>query len=179
MGQDGDKYGTGQVTNHKATVYEAAEVLGVTVDAIRKRIQRGTIPHERHEDGRVYVLLDEASKLQDNRQDATGKVQDDRQTPYRTDRDQLVQSLQDQVEYLRHEAEVWQEEARRKDHLLAAALERIPAAIEPPEEPPPGARESTVSASDDVGETEGPVEQERPSFWRRIFGVPRDYRQTR
>src|SRR5215216_385236 len=103
MVQDSDKYGTGHVTNHKATVYEAAEVLGVTVDAIRKRIQRGTIPHERHEDGRVYVLLDEASKLQDNRQESTSKVQDDGQTPYRIDRDELVQSLQDQVEYLREQ----------------------------------------------------------------------------
>src|SRR5215218_3631321 len=87
----------------RVSVYEAAEVLGVTVDAIRKRIQRGTIPHERHEDGRVYVLLDEASKLQDNRQESTSKVQDDGQTPYRTDRDELVQSLQDQVEYLREQ----------------------------------------------------------------------------
>ena len=39
----------------RVSVYEAADLLGVTVDAIRKRIQRGTIPHERHEDGRVYV----------------------------------------------------------------------------------------------------------------------------
>src|SRR5215212_11016916 len=108
LGQVGTSLESGKL----ATVHEAANALGVSVDAIRKRIQRGTIPHERHEDGRVYVLLDEASKLQDNRQDASGKVQDDRQTPYRTDRDELVQSLQEQVEYLRHEAEVWQEEAR-------------------------------------------------------------------
>jgi len=170
MVQDGDKYGTGQVTNHKATVYGAAEVLGVTVDAIRKRIQRGTIPHERHEDGRVYVLLDEASKLQDNRQDASGKVQDDRQTPYRTDRDELVQSLQEQVEYLRHEAEVWQEEARRKDHLLAAALERIPA-IEAPPDTPSDSRESPVTTAEGRGDGEGYPEQEKPvSWWRRWFG---------
>jgi hypothetical protein len=28
-------------------VYDAAEVMGVTVDTIRKRVSRGTIPHER------------------------------------------------------------------------------------------------------------------------------------
>src|SRR5215212_9153575 len=49
----------------RVSVYEAADLLGVTVDAIRKRIQRGTIPHERHEDGRAYVLVDEAWALED------------------------------------------------------------------------------------------------------------------
>jgi len=32
--------------------------MGVTVDAIRKRMSRDTIPHERDEDGRVWVVLD-------------------------------------------------------------------------------------------------------------------------
>jgi excisionase family DNA binding protein len=45
-------------SGNRVSVYEAAEVLGVTVDAIRKRIQRGTIPHERDEDGRVFVWVD-------------------------------------------------------------------------------------------------------------------------
>ena len=55
-------------------------------------------------------------------------------------------ALQDQVEYLRRELEVRTEENRRKDHLLAAALERIPA-LEPPTETtgePPGAPESAA-----------------------------------
>jgi excisionase family DNA binding protein len=34
-------------------VYEAAKVLGITVDAIRKRVQRGAIRHERDDNGRV------------------------------------------------------------------------------------------------------------------------------
>jgi hypothetical protein len=37
-------------------VAEAADALGVTVDAIRSRVKRGTIAHER-KGGRVYVLL--------------------------------------------------------------------------------------------------------------------------
>ena len=35
---------------------EAADALGVTVDAVRSRVKRGTIAHERV-GGRVYVLL--------------------------------------------------------------------------------------------------------------------------
>ena len=38
---------------------EAANALGVTVDAVRSRVKRGTIAHERA-GGRVYVLLDAA-----------------------------------------------------------------------------------------------------------------------
>ncbi len=41
----------------RLTVAEAAERLGVTQDAVRQRVQRNTIEHERTEEGRVYVYL--------------------------------------------------------------------------------------------------------------------------
>jgi hypothetical protein len=53
----------------RVSVYQAAEVMGVTVDAIRKRVARGTIPHEKDEDGRVWVILD-------TDQDTASKVRD-------------------------------------------------------------------------------------------------------
>ena len=43
-------------TRRRLTVQESADALGVTVDAVRRRVKRGTIDHER-EGGRVYVLL--------------------------------------------------------------------------------------------------------------------------
>lgn len=46
-------------------------------------------------------------------------------------------SLEDQVDYLRRQLEVWQEEARRKDHIIAALTERIPE-LEPAREATPG-----------------------------------------
>jgi excisionase family DNA binding protein len=42
----------------RITVQEAARRLGVKDDAIRKRIQRGTLDHEKDPDGRVFVYLD-------------------------------------------------------------------------------------------------------------------------
>jgi excisionase family DNA binding protein len=43
----------------RLTVKEAADRLGISQGAVRKRIQRGTIPNaKRPEDGRVYVFLD-------------------------------------------------------------------------------------------------------------------------
>jgi hypothetical protein len=40
------------------TVREAAERLEISEAAVRKRMQRGTLDHEKWPDGRVYVSLD-------------------------------------------------------------------------------------------------------------------------
>jgi hypothetical protein len=53
-------------SGNRVSAYEAAEIFGVTVDAIRKRIQRGAVPHER-DDRRV--LLDACSTVRDLDQD--------------------------------------------------------------------------------------------------------------
>jgi excisionase family DNA binding protein len=129
----------------RLTVAEAAERLGVTQDAVRQRVRRNTIEHERTEDGRVYVYLTE----EDAQPDAV---------PYAVQK-ALVEELRDRIRYL-------EEESRRKDHLLAAALERIPPAIEAPPEP----RESPVSSSEDEARGEDRGEEERRPWWRRVFG---------
>ena len=61
---------------------------------------------------------------------------------------------EDQVEYLRRELEIRNDELRRKDHQLAAAPERIPA-IEPPETPeaPKGASEKPTGPAQTTGAT--------------------------
>jgi hypothetical protein len=45
-----------QTGRQRLTVAEASEVLGITVEAVRGRIKRGTLEHER-DSGTVYVLL--------------------------------------------------------------------------------------------------------------------------
>jgi hypothetical protein len=128
--------GRGEQTEpeQRLTVPEAADTLGVTSEAVRTRIHRGTLRSVR-EGGRVFVLLD-ADRTQPNI-DRTD------------DQTQLVEALQDQVDYLRQELKIRTEENRRKDHLLAAALERIPA-LEPPGDP--------ESAAEPVATTETPPE---------------------
>jgi len=100
-------------------VSEAASALGITVDAVRSRVKRGTIAHER-EGGRVYVLLDatEARPVHDQASGQGAGVAQDRTA-------ELIATLREQLEAERQA----HSEARR---LLAAALERIPTAIEPP-----------------------------------------------
>jgi excisionase family DNA binding protein len=42
----------------RLTVSEAAEIMEISQDAVRKRVQRGTLPHTKGTDGRLYVYLD-------------------------------------------------------------------------------------------------------------------------
>jgi excisionase family DNA binding protein len=57
VGQDRQDW-PGHSSGQRASVREAAELLGTTVDAIRKRVQRGTIPYKKDSDGRVWIVLD-------------------------------------------------------------------------------------------------------------------------
>jgi hypothetical protein len=113
-------------------VAEAADALGITVDAVRSRVKRGTIDHER-KGGRVYVLLG-ADEARPGHDQDTDQVSDQgaRESEDRTD--ELITALREQLQAERQA----HAEARR---LLAAALERIPPQLEAPSE----ARESDVS----------------------------------
>ena len=77
----------------RVTVAEAAARHGIKEQAIRKRIQRGTLIHEEGEDGRAYVYLDPEDGVSGTDADAGMNT--------------LVQSLQEQIAYLRQEAEDW------------------------------------------------------------------------
>ena len=105
--------------NH-LTVPEAAKALGISEGAIRQRINRGTLEHEKGDDGRVYVHIRDTNDVQDNVQHGT------------YDLSVLVESLQDQVQYLRQKLDESEEANRENRRLLAAAFERIPE-IEAPE----------------------------------------------
>jgi Tfp pilus assembly protein FimV len=114
------------------TVDEAARSLGLTVDAVRKRVQRGQIAYEKDQAGRVRIILDSpdnASTLQDESPDTTGQAD-----ALIAAKDETIEELRSRVRRLEREADTRNEEIRRRDHLLAAALERIPA-IEAPQEP--------------------------------------------
>jgi excisionase family DNA binding protein len=144
-------------SGNRLSVYEAAEVLGVTVDAIRKRIQRGTIPYER-DDGRVWVVLE-----------ASSSIPDDGHGDYRTKSDELVDELRGQVRYLREMLDEERDARRRVDTIIAqltqtnAALAgRVPeleVQSDKPEQPPP---RSSAEAQDDS-------EGRKESRWRRLF----------
>lgn len=142
----------------RVTVEDAAKVLGISVDAVRKRIERGTLRNEKR-DGTRYVLLDGDMTEQD-----TGRTHHD------NDMTPLIESLQDQIRYLREQLDAEREANRENRRLLAAALERIPE-LEPAREPPREPREAPTEASEEPGGVEVGPEQEKPvSWWQRLFG---------
>jgi excisionase family DNA binding protein len=162
------------MTSQRLTVQEAAEILGTSVDAVRMRVRRGSLPAEKDSDGRVYVWVDgDASETKprlDGESDALISAKDE---TIATLREQLAAERQAHAE------------ARR---IIAGLVERIPA-LEPPSEPP-GAPESAVDESERAAEprsgTGGPQEGgERPPdtaewpvrggslsrpWWRRVLG---------
>jgi predicted transcriptional regulator len=131
--------------SRRYTVEEAADILGISAGAVRNRISRGTLRNVR-EEGRVFVLL-----ADDDPQTTTG---------LQSANDALISELRDQIKYLR-------EENQRKDHLLAAALERIPPQLEAPSDE----RESPDTATAEEAEHHpgGGQEGAQRPWWRRIF----------
>ena len=111
-------------------VGEAARDLGISTDAVRKRIARGSLESDRP-NGNVLVWLD------DSGMGAGREAQ--------VDGGPLVESLRDQVAYLREMIAARDEEIRRRDVIISQLTSRIPE-IEPPREQthpqePPGATE--------------------------------------
>ncbi len=167
---NGDKYATRRLVGHRYTVPEAAEALGVTVDAIRSRIKRHTITHVR-EDGRVYVLLSGDQGVTSHGQG------DDQGTAHHADqppqtgpdhRDELLEELRDRVRAL--------EDANRENRrIIAGLVQRIPelgVAPEPRDEPEtaPETSEGASLHPDTVSAQEGAQEPERRPWWVRWFG---------
>ncbi len=142
----------------RLSVQQAAEVLGVTVDAVRGRVKRGTIASTKGEDGSVYVLLEEGiGGDQSNGESQLSYDQSNNQS-------QLVDSMASEIEFLRGELQ-------RKDAILLSMTEGLKG-LEVPSE----ARETLIGSSEDPDKgTTAPSEQhkasQRRSWWRQFFGL--------
>ncbi len=127
------------------------------MEAIRGRIKRGKLPHVK-EGGTVYVLLPVD-------QTTTGRNQS-------SDQSGLVEELRDRVRRLEHDLDVRSEEIRRKDHIIAGLVNRVP------ELSAPASTDEARGVDEDAdeGESRGgdvPREPERASsrrWWRRWMG---------
>jgi excisionase family DNA binding protein len=115
----------------RVTVQEAARRLGVKDDAIRKRIQRGTLEYDKDPDGRVYVYLDATEDESYDGQDRAGirtTAQYATQDAVVVAKDETISELRDQIDFLRRELE-------RKDAILMSLTQRIPELEASPREP--------------------------------------------
>jgi excisionase family DNA binding protein len=166
--QDYDMTSSGHVT-----VEEAARLLDVSVDAVRKRIERGTLRSEKVGKTR-YVLLDDVMTQQDSDRTRHDSGPDFDMTGHDTDMTALVASMQDQIDTLKRELEDRKAEARRKDAILMTMAQRIPE-LEATREAATEAREGHESVSEGSDKGKVPSKQQEPSqrrsWWRAFFGL--------
>ena len=152
----------------RATVEEAAKILGTSENALRKRIERGTLPSEKVDGVRYVLLLD--SHMPQHADDAAADTAADMSHDLALMQAHL-DSMQEQVGYLKAVVQTRDEELRRKDHIIAALTERIPE-LEAPRETSRSARTPSV----DTGKGEVPSEEKpRPtqrSWLHRFFFGP-------
>jgi hypothetical protein len=124
----------------RLTVLEAAEVLGVTVDAVRGRIRRGTLDSER-ESGTVCVWVERAES--------------DRPRPSAPrrgpspDQSELLGDLRGRVEDLREQLQAERQAHAEARRIIAGLVERIPQ-LEAPRETP-DADETVAEAPEGAG----------------------------
>jgi hypothetical protein len=153
----------GTVTDHRGErqserrvhLSEAASLLGVSKDAVRMRVKRGTLRSEKREDGRVYVWVNV------NPDDDANTVHPEPQVDAWRE---LIGELRDRVRSL--------EEANRENRRIIAALtQRIPELEAPSDErESPGAvEEEQERAKSRPGTSEDQEGTQRP-WWRRWFG---------
>ncbi len=164
----------------RVSVSEAADILGITAEAVRTRIKRGRLDSVKvppMPGGTVYVLL-EADQTGPNT-DPTSQGQDQPTDQTRPDaREELIEELRDRVRHLERrldeEREARTEERRRHDTVIAQLTSKIPA-IEAPQEPPGGpetATEPVHSGTPFIREERPQEPVERRGFWARLFGTP-------
>ena len=104
----------------RLTIQEAARRLGISEGAVRKRVTRGSLEHDKEDDGRVFVYLDA--------RDRRG-VDDGQDKGVDPASNALISQLRDEVVYLR-------DENRRKDEIImqqAMTMRQLSAAQ--PQEP--------------------------------------------
>ena len=183
MQTNGDRTDDQSPSKLRMTVLEAARILGISPEAVRARLSRGTLPKEKDADGAVYVILNADQSVNDTQLNGDRTIDESQSNSDRTDvhaqangditvdQSGTVEVLQDQIDYLREQLDQERQartaERRRHDTLMAQLMQRIPE-IESPQEPP----QASESADEPLPDTNtlDPDAVQRWSWWRRFFG---------
>jgi len=127
------------------TLREAADILGLSKEAVRKRVIRGTLRSDTGGDGRRYVYLDDGG--------------DEAPTH---EGDALISEMRSRIQFL-------EDELQRKDAILLNMTEAMKALSPPAQEAPSEASQSPETADEQQGRKEPrptTVESQEP-VWRR------------
>lgn len=143
----------------RVTIQEAARRLGVSEGAVRKRVTRGTLRHDKAPNGRVFVYLDAGDRR------GVDDGQDAGVDPHNT---ALISRLEGEVEFLRDQVRRQQEIIAQQAvtmRQLSAAPEEVP---ESPEDPNP--TDTTPPSGETQTATQPPQGGGLRGLRRRILG---------
>ncbi len=148
-------------------VPEAAAALGISPEAVRNRLSRGTLKSVK-EAGRVFVLIDR------NMARHTDRSTDDQPTDTPADEpSRLVEEMRSRIEDLRDQLAEEREARRRADAIImqlsranAALVERVPEL----EAAPQSGQENVREPRQDVVVVEDQEEPGQRTWWRKVFG---------
>jgi hypothetical protein len=157
----------------RLTTAQAASRLGISEAGVRKRVQRGQMPYERDETGRLWVYLDTSA--------TEGQKSRDRDSASRDSPapEALTSQMQARIDSLERQLEQANERDRENRRIIAALTQRIPelpagsgatqAASSEPRESPEMAGDEQQGRGP-VSDTRGPQEDTELPWWRRVFG---------
>jgi hypothetical protein len=118
----------------RLTIQEAARRLGISEGAVRKRVTRDSLQHEKDDDGRIYVYLAAGGRR------GVDGGQDEGVDP---NSNALISRLESEVAFLRDQVQRQQEliaqQAMTMRQLTAASSQEPPEEAETIEEEPEGA----------------------------------------
>ena len=146
----------------RATIQEAARRLGVSEGAVRKRVTRGTLQHDKAADGRVYVYLDTGGRP---------RVDDVQDTGVDPHNNALISQLEGEVEFLR-------DQVRRQQEIIAQQALTMRQLSAPQETPEPPEAPETVEEhhrrreperAEPRSATGGAQEGAQRPWWRRVL----------
>jgi hypothetical protein len=166
-----DAHPTDQTTDRRMTVAQAAVLLGLSEDAVRSRLKRGTLSKEKDADGTVFVVL--GANGRPGRPTTNG---DRPTTDQATDQSALalmqahLDSLGEQLTYIRDQLDQEREANRENRRIIAGLVQRVPEL-----EAPRNGHETASAESDREKHrpaTEGAQEaaEQRSWLYRFFFG---------
>lgn len=121
------------MAQQRLTTEQAARVLGVSVDAVRKRAERGQLLHEKA-GNRLYILLDDTAQAGDGVEGESGP---------------LISQMQARIDSLGWQLEQANDRDREVRRIIAALTQRIP---ELPEAQAPSSQPEASEASETSAE---------------------------
>jgi hypothetical protein len=106
------------------TFAEAAARLNISTDAVRMRVRRGKLASVSL-NNRTFVLWPQPPAAEQENELRTERTGSANRSAVQPD-DRFITRLEDEISFLRAELAARTEENRRKDHIIAGLIERLP-----------------------------------------------------